>query len=58
MACHAVSTTKRDGGKVDGGLKLRWIEDAESDRQMTGRRTEKTYLLTYLLHGAESFLRS
>jgi len=40
MASHTVSATKREGGRVDGGLKLRWIEDVESDRQMTGRREE------------------
>jgi len=42
MARHTVSATKRDGGRVDGRLKLRGIEDVESDRQMTGRRTEET----------------
>ena len=54
MAYHTVSATKRDGGRVDGGLKLRWIEDVESDRHMTGRRTEKTYLLTYSMEQSPS----
>ena len=33
MACHTVSARKRDGGRVDGRLKLRGIKDVESDRQ-------------------------
>jgi hypothetical protein len=36
------NATKRDGRKGDGRLKLRWIEDAESNRQMTGRRPRPT----------------